>query len=204
MLLNKEILTGLYGGGKTNINFNISWRTDNVTITAYDPQVNENDRPRINTWRSDDSFINYLSAGFQVFDFTTSTFSTPWGDRSVRSETFTIPVRTSDTAGVDLFTDSSLPPPYLVPDISQWTVTDTGNPNEKKYQYLINRTANRQQNISIELFESGLWAFRYTANTNLNNFSVQTNPASNTTIYWGDNTSDVVASDTLVSHSYTV
>jgi hypothetical protein len=77
MLLNKEILTGLYGGGKTNIVFNISWNTNSVTITAYDTKVNENDRPRINTWKNDGTYAVYMSAGNQVFDFTTKTFSNP-------------------------------------------------------------------------------------------------------------------------------
>lgn len=204
MLLNKEILTGLYGGGKTNINFNISWNTTNTTITAYDPRVNENDRPRINTWRSDDSYITYLSAGNQVFDFNTKTFSTPWGDRSVGSQSITIPVKTTTTAGVDLFTDDSLPRPYLVPDLPQWVVSNTGNPNEKRYQYSINRFSSKTQNISVILFDKGVWDFNYTSNSNLNIFSVTTNPPGNVTIFWGDNKIDTIGSGGAASKLYEI
>lgn len=204
MLLNKEILTGLYGGGKTNINFNIGWSTNFVTITAYDTLSTENYRPRINTWRSDDTNIFPLSAGYRVFDFNTKTFSFPWGDRSNESTLITIPVKTTQTAGVDLYVDDRSPAPFLVPNISQWTVTNTANPNERKYRYSINRTSNKTQTISAVLFESGFWTFNYTSNSSLNNFNVVTNTPSSLTIFWGDYTRDVVSSGALVSHSYMV
>jgi hypothetical protein len=204
MLLNKEILTGLYGGGKTNIVFNISWNTNSVTITAYDPKVNENDRPRINTWKNDGTYAVYMSAGNQVFDFTTKTFSNPWGDRTTGTEIVTIPLRTSQSGGVDFFTDDRLPVPFLVPDISQWIITSTGNPNEKKYQYAVNRFANPSQNVSVDVRRSGLWAFNYSVNTSLVNFSVSAG-SSTIKINWGDNsTYDSIASQGVISHNYNI
>lgn len=204
MLLNKEILTGLYGGGKTDINFNIGWSTNSATITAYDILSVENYRPRINTWRSDNTNVTPLSAGYQVFDFNTKTFSTPWGNRSNGSTLITIPIKTTQTAGVDLYVDDRSPAPYLIPNISQWSVTNTSNPNEKKYRYSINRDSNTTQNISVTLFESGLWTFNYTTNSVINNFRVTTNTPSSISIFWGDSNTDVINSNTFIAHNYTI
>jgi uncharacterized GH25 family protein len=203
MLLNKEILVGLYGGSKTNIDFNIGWNTNNVTVTAYDPQVNENDLPRINTWKSNDTYITYMSAGNQVFDFNTKTFSTPWGNRSQGAETITIPLRTSDTAGVDLYVDDRQPLPVLTPNVAQWTVTNTVNPNEKRYRYSVPRFADKTQNIDIIMFEGGFWTFNYNVNTNLYNFSSSvSNTNNNIEIFWGDGQQDTIASGATITHSY--
>ena len=154
MLLNKEILTGVFGSCNKRIQLNISWNTGTRVVTAYEPgqPIGENDfdRPRINTWRSDENYTVYLSAGNQVYNPQTSTFSTPWGDRSIGSETLNLSLHGSLSGGVDLFTSSLFPPPTLVPDISEWTVTTT-NPDELRYQYTLTRASSAIQNISITL-----------------------------------------------------
>jgi hypothetical protein len=83
-------------------------------------------------------------------------------------------------------------------------VSSTGNPNEKRYQYSINRFSSKTQNISVILFDKGVWDFNYTSNSNLNNFSVTTNPPGNVTIFWGDNKIDTIASGGTASKLYTV
>ena len=196
MLLNKEILLGLYGssGAKNNITFNVSWDTTTTVITAYPPPVNENDRPRINTWRSDGAYTVYMSAGNQVYDPVTKTTSTPWGDRSTGLESITIPVRSSHTAGVDFFTDNRFPVPNLFPDISYWTYNNTGNPNEIKYQYSVTKSASSTQDVSIDVYPPEYGAILY-------NFMVTTKTG-NTEVFWGDNAYDTLSSGVPFTHEY--
>ena len=195
MLLNKEILIGLYGSGtKKNITFNVSWNTYTTIITAYSPQVNENDRPRINTWRSDGSYIVYMSAGNQVYNFDTKTTSTPWGDRSTGLESITIPIRTSQTAGVDFFTDNRFPTPLLSPDISQWSAINTGNPNEIKYQYSVTKSASSIQAVSVDVYPPEFGATLY-------NFMVTTT-AGSTEVFWGDNGFNTLNSGVPFTYRY--
>ncbi len=122
--------------------FNISWNTNTVVVTSYfvgdPPSDNAFDRPRINTFRTDNTNIVYMSAGFQVLDLNTNTLSTPWGDRTNAASTVTIPVLPTLSAGVDVFTTTDNLPTLLVPPLNQWSVTPTGNPNELRYQYLVN------------------------------------------------------------------
>jgi hypothetical protein len=137
-----------------NIDFNISWNTTIVVITAYEPGdiIGDNsfDRPRINTFRSDGNYVVYMSAGNLVYNPEDGTTSSPWGDRSVSNDTVTIPISGDEIAGVDLFTSTLLPQPTLTPDISLWTTTIT-NPNEIKYQYTVDVNDNSTQNINIVL-----------------------------------------------------
>tara|TARA_R110000868_G_scaffold294749_1_gene555212 strand:- start:527 stop:985 length:459 start_codon:yes stop_codon:yes gene_type:complete len=151
MLLNKELLVGAFGSSSKPKLLNISWNTGTRTITAYNPPQNENDRPRINTWRGDGTRVVYMSAGNQVWNPDTSTFSTPWGNRTTGSIGVLISLNGSLSAGVDLFTDDRFPAPTLVPDISQWRTIVTNNPNEIQYQYVVNRSSTPTQTISITL-----------------------------------------------------
>jgi hypothetical protein len=199
MLLNKEILTGLYSSTK-NINFNISWYTGSITVTAYNPPQNENDRPRINTWRSDATYVVYMSAGNAVEDPATHAITYPWGNRSLSAQQLTIPVRSS--AGVDLFTEPFVPVPNLIPSTSNWNKSNTGNGTEQKYQYVTTKVSARDQFVSIQL--DGFWNFTKPAVTKtVTSFSVTTVPAGEIIITWGDSlANNTLTSGGLVNHTY--
>ena len=199
MLLNKEILIGLYSSTK-NINFNISWNTGNVTITAYNPPQNENDRPRINTWRPDVTYVVYMSAGNAVEDAVTHAITYPWGNRSLSAQQVTIPVRTF--AGVDLFTEPFIPIPNLIPSVSNWNISNTGNGTEQRYQYITTKSSNKNQFVSIQF--DGFWNFtKPTVNTTITGFSVITVPADEIVITWGDSlANDTLTSGGTVNHTY--
>lgn len=153
MLLNKEILLGLYGGARKTIEFNLSWNTGNTQITAYAPSQNENDRPRINTWRSDGTNVIYLSAGTGIQKLSSTNFfqPSPWGNRQTGSQKIDITLSGSLTAGVDIFTDTFLPAPTLSP-ATGWKVITTFDPpvpGQVQYQYTVTRASSAIQNISI-------------------------------------------------------
>ena len=112
---------------------NISWDFANVPITGFAPfPSNENDRPRINVFRSDNTYITYLSAGWAVL-YAGEVYY-PWGDRSIGSYLSEIPLTPGLSAGVDIFLpDSGLDISYIVPPLNEWTVTNLGF-GEIKYQ----------------------------------------------------------------------
>lgn len=154
MLLNKEILAGVYGNSNKKFEFNLNWNLGTAVVTAYQPGQpigqNDFDRPRINTWRSDSTNIVYLSVGNQVYDPVSQTITTPWGNRSSGTQSINVLLNGSLSAGVDFFTSTLLPTPTLDPHISQWSVSAT-NPNELRYQYTISRANSAVQNISITI-----------------------------------------------------
>ncbi len=127
---------------------NIDWDLTSVPVTSFDPAGNVNDRPRINTFREDDKFIEYLSAGGIYEDPNTHVTSTPpWGDRSTGSYSTNIPVYDHEGTstdildiGVDVFAAEWMTV-TLVPSVENWTVT-TPNPGEKRYQYIIPKNSN--------------------------------------------------------------
>ena len=131
-----------------NYIFNIDFNLTNIPVTSFDPLGNENDRPRINTFREDGNFIRFLSAGGVYIDPADTTLSAvpPWGDRTTGSESLSVPTISGiagdaafpDTlsAGVDIFASSTMTV-QLSPDNSNWLITDS-NPNEKKYQLVVN------------------------------------------------------------------
>ena len=153
MLLNKEILAGIFGGAKKNIEFNLSWNTGTTIISAYTPIQNENDRPRINTWRSDATNVTYLSAGSgnQWVPATNSFQASPWGNRATGSQKINISLYGSLSAGVDIFTDSFLPAPTLSPATGWKTITTFTPPvlGQVQYQYTVTRENSATQNISV-------------------------------------------------------
>jgi hypothetical protein len=165
MILNK-ILTAyvgdkgvgkIYLGDKlifpNEVNFNLSWNTNNVIVTAYSPIINENDRPRINTWRSDDDYVVYLSAGYVVYDKeNTGADITPWGDRTTGSTVITLSLTGTLFCGIDLFTDKRLTEPVFVPSITNWVSSQASDINETKWQYIVTRDSNDlDPTISITL-----------------------------------------------------
>ena len=132
---------------------NIDFDLTNIPITAYDPTGNENDRPRINTFREDASFIQYLNAGGIYEDPITHVQTTPpWGDRSSGTFFTSIPVNNAPgevilSAGVDVFA-ADYHTVNLVPSVENWTVT-TSNPGEKKYQLLFNTAGAKNVSVTI-------------------------------------------------------
>ena len=142
---------GKYNAPKYNIN--IDFDVSNVPITSYDPVGNENDRPRINTFREDGNFIEYVNAGGIYEDPVTHvTSQPPWGDRSNGFFSAVIPINDAKgevtlSAGVDVFTTDY----YVIeltPDIENWTV-ETTNPAEKKYQLLLNSPGTTDITVNI-------------------------------------------------------
>ena len=118
-------------------NIDIDWDFTNVPITAYPPEGNENDRPRVKIFRKDFEEIEYLDAGGIYVDPATGATSTPpWGDRSTGSTTVTIP--RANAAGqtfntvVCLFISDDMGV-TLEPDISKWDRTPVPSRGESKY-----------------------------------------------------------------------
>lgn len=126
---------------------NLSWDFGNVPITGYAPfPSNENDRPRINVFRSDNTFVTYMSAGWVVLSADKAYY--PWGDRSIGSYLSEIPLSPGLSAGVDIFLpDSGLDILYIVPPLNEWTVTNLGF-GEIKYQKYFNNI-NSVNNVAI-------------------------------------------------------
>lgn len=118
------------------LDFYISWNLGTNTVTSYNPgdsiMANELDRPRINTFRTDGSFIKYLSAGFEVLSGGQIFY--PWDNRLSGYEIVSIPVPGSLSAGVDFFTGSFLTPPNLFPNTG-WNSSVT-NPEETNYKFV--------------------------------------------------------------------
>jgi hypothetical protein len=154
----KKIYTGEELIWPNEKQINLSWNFLNWTVTAYDPQVNDNDRPRINTFRSDGTFIIYLSAGDTIYNPTTSAIGTvqpyqigptQWGNRLSGTEVINIPLTGILFAGIDFFTQDTLTSPYFVPPLEEWDVSTTGNEGEVKYQLQFNRLSEKNLNIYI-------------------------------------------------------
>lgn len=125
------------------LDFYISWNLGTTQVTAYNPgqPVNQNefDRPRINTFRGPDgSFVRYMSAGFEVLCGASKFY--PWGDRLSGFDVLSIPVPGNTFAGVDFFTGTFLTAPTLTPPLANWTVTNTINPLERQYNYVMSST----------------------------------------------------------------
>lgn len=118
------------------IDFYISWNMGTTVITSYnvgEPVLdNNNDRPRINTYRTDGTYINFMSAGFEVLCGKSSFF--PWGDRLSGFNVTSIPVPGGLNAGVDFFTSTSLAAPILAPSIGNWSQS-IPNPGELLYKF---------------------------------------------------------------------
>ncbi len=122
---------------RPSYNINIDWDFTNVPVTAYDPEGNENDRPRVKIFRKDLEYIEYLNAGGIYLDPVTGvTSEPPWGDRSAGSNTIVIP--RTDSSGqekdavVCLFINDSMDVTFE-PDITQWKRLGTQS-GESKYQ----------------------------------------------------------------------
>ena len=134
--------------------FNINWDLTNVPVTSFDPDGNVNDRPRINTFREDGNYIQYLNAGGIYVDPSGTPFSPstpPWGDRSVASTSISIPsyntIGQSLNAGVDVFVANSMGVEFQ-PPVSNWTAT-SAQAGETQYQLLFTEPGTRNIRVKI-------------------------------------------------------
>jgi hypothetical protein len=145
------ILTNV--GSQRIITAKVKWDFNSGIILGYggDNIDNSGDRPRINFWRSDSQYTQYVSGGrYVLYPMPTGDLTEPWGNRNTGDYTFQIPLSGSLYAGIDLFTHSYLLPTGLNPPSNEWTVTTNNESNEVKYQY---RFKNNEisKNITIEL-----------------------------------------------------
>lgn len=196
MPLDKELALGIFNSSKKNKVLNISWNTGTTVVTGYSPfPSNENDRPRINTWRSDATYVTFMSAGSAVWNPATSTFSSPWGDRRIETQQVTIPLYSNLSCGIDFFTDSRLPLPTFIPSLTMW-VSSSSVPGETKWQYTIPKRSKRVHDISV-IFSATPAAPRIT------NISYNTNPEIVTITNLGGTSQDMTGWY-LISHTPTL
>ena len=148
--------------------FNISWDLTNVPITAFGPSGyivgNTQDRPRINTFLSDGTNLNFVSAGYiyqKALNGNPAEFpaiAAPWGDPSFNPplrEKVTQQVVFNDApsgtfAGIDIFTANWMPTPVTIPNLTGWTKSSTGNPTEDKYQITFDSPGTYTIDIKLE------------------------------------------------------
>jgi hypothetical protein len=120
----------------------IEWNFNNITVLGFDPfPSNINDRPRINTWRSDNTNFNYMSGGRFVFYPPFSPggqIYEPWGDRRTGVRNFNIPIIGSTFAGVDTFISTGTNFVFQPPTGSNsWKQVSENITDEDQYQYLL-------------------------------------------------------------------
>jgi hypothetical protein len=192
--------------GKNFASVNIEWDFGNAVVLGFDPfPSNINDRPRINTWRSDGTNLNYMSGGRDVFypPFSpTGQIFQPWGDRRTGQTEFNISLIGNTFAGVDVFVPSTgiyidFTPP-LGPN--SWTKINS-IPGEDQYQYLLKNGKNPNLKIS---FETPVLFWDFTEDPfakTLTNFKVIYNNG-NVRADWGDGNVSGIISNTNYNHTW--
>lgn len=145
--------------GKNFASVNIEWNFGNITVLGFDPfPSNINDRPRINTFRSDGTNLNYMSGGRDVLYPPTGSNGAiyqPWGDRRTGSAKFNIPLIGNTFAGVDLFIQNTGVSVNFIPPMGpgSWNKVNT-IPGEDQYQYILKNGTNPTLKISLDpIFE---------------------------------------------------
>jgi hypothetical protein len=183
--------------GKIFASVNIEWDFNNVLTLGFDPfPSNVNDRPRINTWRSDSTNLNYMSGGRYVFyppSSPTGEIFEPWGDRNTGRQNINIPLAGNTFAGVDAFIPSGVGVTFEPPiGSNSWQKVGT-IPNEDQYQYLLKNGTN--PTLKVLLNYTGLMNFwDFTSNPvgkELSGFLVSfTSPGNSGVViaYWNDGT----------------
>ena len=193
-----------------NYNINVDFDLTNVPVTSFDPDGNVNDRPRINTFREDGQFVKYLSAGGVYEDDNTGGLSVPpWGDKSTASTNTNISAISGTagitpgtlSAGVDVFTASNMEI-SLIPDISNWTVTNT-NPGETKYQILFNTGGTKNIDVTIFPVDDEVWNFSNPGTNTIAWILSSETPLSNT-FNWADGSSrETFDNNEVAQHTFT-
>jgi hypothetical protein len=148
----KEIISCI----ENYLDFNIEWNYNSNTVYEFFPYESlQNTIPRINIFRSDDKYINYISGGFIFLKIPKdSNAEDPdaftyikYGNRNAGVQNFRVPSGSTGLYyGVEFITRDDLLPDTLVPSLGSWTVT-TPTVGETKYQYLF--TGNYTKDIYI-------------------------------------------------------
>jgi hypothetical protein len=198
--------------GKNFASVNIEWDFNNVLVLGFDPfPSNINDRPRINTWRSDSTNLNYMSGGRYVFypPFSpTGQVFEPWGDRNTGSANINLPLAGNTFAGVDVFIPSGVGVTFEPPmGPNSWQKVGT-IPNEDQYQYVLKNGTNPA--LRVLLNYTGLTSFwDFTSNPagkELSGFSVSfTSPGNSGVViaYWNDGTAPTkMTNGATFSHTF--
>jgi hypothetical protein len=198
--------------GKNFASVNIEWDFGNILVLGFEPfPSNTNDRPRINTFRSDSTNLNYMSGGHYVFypPFSpTGEIFEPWGDRNTGNQNINIPLVSNTFAGVDAFIPSGIGFTFNPPiGPNSWQKVAT-IPNEDQYQYILKNGIN--PTLRILLNYTGLTSFwNFTSNpvgTQLSNFSISFSSPANSGVviaYWNDGTAPTkIISGANVSHTF--
>jgi hypothetical protein len=152
MFNNYAAHVGVLTNGSRSLTATVTWNFNDVITLGYGTDTsNKEDRPRINFWRSDDQYVEYVSGGRDVlYPMSTGNITTPWGDRRNGSYTIKIPLTGDNSCGIDLFTHSYALPTALTPPLNEWITGLTLNPNETKYQYIFKPTESTK-NLNIEI-----------------------------------------------------
>lgn len=196
--------------GKNFASVNIEWDFNNVLVLGFDPfPSNVNDRPRINTWRSDSTNLTYMSGGRYVFYppfSTTGQIFEPWGNRNTGIKNVNIPLAGNTFAGVDAFIPSGVNVTFEPPiGPNSWQKVGT-IPNEDQYQYVLKNGKN--PNLKIYLYDSEstqFWEFNQNPSAKiLSNFSVNFIPSTGIVLAnWNDGTSPTRILDGInYSHTF--
>lgn len=198
--------------GRNFASVNIEWDFNNVIVLGFDPfPSNINDRPRINTWRSDGTNLTYMSGGRYVFYPPFSAMGEifePWGDRNTGSANINLPLAGNTFAGVDAFIPSGVSvtfEPPMGPDSWQKIATI---PNEDQYQYLLKNGTNPALRVLLNYNAlTSFWDF--TSNPvgkELIDFSVSFSSPGNSGVVivdWNDETTPTtIISGVKYSHTF--
>lgn len=162
--------------GRNFASVNIEWNFDDVTVLGFDPfPSNINDRPRINTWRSDGTNLIYMSGGRYVFypPFSSNgQIFEPWGDRRTGARNVNIPLIGNTFAGVDAFIPSGVNitfEPPLGPNSWQLVGVIEG---ENQYQYLLKNGNNPTLKVVLnQILTPPSGYFEFLSNSNENRFN---------------------------------
>lgn len=200
--------------GKNFASVNIEWNFNDVLVLGFDPfPSNINDRPRINTWRSDGTNLNYMSGGRYVFypPFSpTGDIFEPWGDRRTGIENINIPLPGNLFAGVDAFIPSGVAVTFEPPiGLNSWQKVGTIL-NEDQYQYLLKNGTNPTLRVILNnttTNQINFWdIISNPAGKQLNNISVSYSSPGNSGIVianWNDGTSPTkMLSGVNYSHTF--
>jgi hypothetical protein len=197
--------------GRKFASVTIEWNFNDTLVFGFSPfPSNINDRPRINTFRSDGTNLYYMSGGRYVFypPFSpTGQIFEPWGDRRTGLINLNIPLVGNTYAGVDAFIPSGINvifEPAL--GTSGWQKIASIE-NEDQYQYILNIGNNPKLKINIGAIQNNFWDFSSDpSGKSLTNFSVNYSSFNNSGIVianWNDESSPTkLISNTGYSHTF--
>lgn len=197
--------------GRKFASVNIEWDFSDVLVLGFDPfPSNMNDRPRINTFRSDGTYLHYMSGGRYVFypPFSpTGQIFEPWGDRRTGSFSLNIPLIGNTYAGVDAFIPSGVNVIFDPPiGVNSWQKVGTIE-NEDQYQYLLKIGTNPTLKLLFNSQQNNFWNFSSNpAGKTLTGFSIDYSSFNNSGVVianWNDASSpSKLISNMQYSHTF--